>query len=128
MPIYGSAEDASTDYASYSNSAMIRAHGDSSIHPAVWAAYNYATTGTKVGDWCLPAAGIFTSYYNNQQLVNIGLTNAGGTQFTTSTYAWSSSEYNDYYAWHSTFNYEYGLNYNNLSKDHSPEVRPVLEF
>ena len=116
---------ASQDFASCENSAKIRAHGDSSIHPAVWAAYNYSTEGTKVGDWCLPAAGIFTSYYNNQSVINTGFIRAGGTKFTTSTYAWSSSEVASDRAWRLTFSNVNGVT--NPSKDTSGNVRPVLE-
>ena len=123
---YTSRDTAKNDFASCENSAKIRAQGNSSTYPAVWAAYNYTTTGTKVGDWCLPAAGIFTSYYNNQSVINTGFSRAGGTKFTNSTYAWSSSEYHSYYAWPSTFNGEYGLGY--TYKDGSYEVRPVLAF
>ena len=121
-----SQSQASQDVASCENSAKIRAQGNSSTYPAVWAAYNYTTTGTKVGDWCLPAAGIFTSYYNNQSVINTGFSRAGGTKFTTSTYAWSSSESSNGYAWTSTFTNEYGLS--NFRKTYSGEVRPVLEF
>ena len=111
---------------SQANSAKIRAQGNSSTYPAVWAAYNYTTTGTKVGDWCLPAAGIFTSIYNNQSTINTGFSRANGTKFTSNTYAWSSSE--DYYdrAWSSHFSGSYGLNWN--YKYGYFEVRPVLEF
>ena len=123
-----SQSQASQDFASCENSAKIRAHGDSSIHPAVWAAYNYTTTGTKVGDWCLPAAGIFTSIYNNQSTINTGFSRAGGTKFTTSTYAWSSSEYDTAWAWHSAFNYSYGLRNHSTIKSNGSEVRPVIEF
>ena len=125
---YSSDSAASQDVASCENSAKIRAHGDSSIHPAVWAAYNYTITGTKVGDWCLPAAGIFTSYYNNQDAINSGFTKAGGTKFTSSTEAWSSSE--DYYgrAWYSGFSNSYGLDGYNYYKSDSIEVRPVIGF
>ena len=124
---YTSQSSASKDYASCENSAIIRAQGTSSTYQAVWAAYNYTTTGTKAGDWCLPAAGIFTSYYNNQSVINTGFSRAGGTQFTTSTYAWSSSEYRNNDAWRSYFSYSFGLdwaykNYNGY------EVRPVLAF
>ena len=122
-----SREQASQDFASCENSKKIRAHGDSSAHPAVWAAYNYTTTGTKAGDWCLPAAGIFTSYYNNQSVINTGFSRAGGTKFTTSTYAWSSSEYHSYSAWGSGFHGSYGLG-NYYDKRSSIEVRPVLAF
>ncbi len=123
---YTSQSAASQDFASCENSAKIRAQGDSSTYPAVWRAYNYTTTGTKVGDWCLPAAGIFTSYYNNQSTINTGFSRANGTQFTNSTYAWSSSEGNSYGAWDSDFSLEYGLSTN--YKDDHGEVRPVLEF
>ena len=115
------------DFVSCENSAKIRAQGNSITYPAVWAAYNYTTTGTKVGDWCLPAAGIFTSIYNNQSTINTGFSRANGTQFTNnSTYAWSSSEYSNYYAWSSSFYNGYGLLY--YDKDNSRGVRPVLEF
>ena len=123
---YGSKLSASQDFASCENSEKIRAQGTSSTYPAVWAAYNYTTTGTKVGDWCLPAAGIFTSYYNNQNIINTGFSRAGGTQFTTSTYAWSSSEYSSVYAWTSYFLSSYGLY--DYGKGTSYEVRPVVGF
>ena len=114
------------DVASCENSAKIRAHGDSSIHPAVWAAYNYSTEGTKVGDWCLPAAGIFISYYHNQNVINTGFIRAGGTTFTIATYAWSSSEDGSTWVWVSHFDHSSGLH--NGYKPDSYEVRPVLEF
>ena len=126
---------ASQDVASCENSAKIRAQGDSSKYPAVWQAYNYSTEGTKAGDWCLPAAGIFTSYYNSQSVINTGFSRAGGTQFitgtnvTASTSAWSSSEYDDGLAWGSYFYYSYGLDYYSGSyKDDNSEVRPVIGF
>ena len=125
-----SKSQASKDVASCENSAKIRAQGNSSTYPAVWAAYNYTTTGTKVGDWCLPAAGIFTSYYNNQDAINSGFTKAGGTKFTTGPLAWSSSEYYSYGAWLSDFGSSYGLgdSYTYGNKYNNYEVRPVIEF
>ena len=102
------------------------AAGDKSEYPAAWAAHEYKTEGTEAGDWCLPAAGIFTSYYNYQDAINLGFEKAGGTTFTTSTIAWSSSELNGYNAWYSLFNDSYGLS--NYGKVNSSEVRPVLEF
>ena len=53
---YVSSSTASTDYASCANSKIIMAAGDKSTYPAVWAAHEYSTEGTKAGDWCLPAA------------------------------------------------------------------------
>ena len=124
-----SQSQASQDFASCENSKKIRAQGNSSTYPAVWAAYNYTTTGTKAGDWCLPAAGIFTSYYNNQSVINTGFSRAGGTKFSASspyTYAWSSSEYFSFSAWYSNFYYSYGLG--DYDKYNNYEVRPVIEF
>ena len=124
---YSSSSAASEDYDSCGNTAKIIAAGDKSKYPAAWAAHEYKTAGTEAGDWCLPAAGIITSYYNNQEAVNTGFSRANGTQFTTSTYAWSSSEYNSYDAWYSNFSNSYGLYYFS-TKDNNYEVRPVLAF
>ena len=123
---YTSASSASQDFASCENSKKIMAAGNKSTYPAAWAANEYKTEGTSAGDWCLPAPGIFTSYYNNQTAINLGFEKAGGTTFTDSTYAWSSSEHYNHRAWLSNFRSEYGLNYAN--KDNSNEVRPVIEF
>ncbi len=43
---YSSASAVSQDVASCENSAIIRAEGDSSKYPAVWAAREYKTAGT----------------------------------------------------------------------------------
>ena len=123
---YESKETASTDYVSCENSKIIMMFGDKDTYPAVWAAHEYSTEGTSAGDWCLPAAGIFTSIYNNKSTINTGFSRAGGTQITISTRAWSSSEYNSYSAWFSQFNTSYRLAI--LAKSNSNEVRPVIEF
>ncbi len=127
LPNYSSNSAASKDYDSCGNTAKIIAAGNKSKYPAAWAAHEYKTAGTEAGDWCLPAAGIFTSYYNNQSVINTGFSRAGGTKFTTSTRAWSSSEDSGNYAWLSYFSYSYGL-YHSSDKLNSYEVRPVLEF
>ena len=125
---YKSSPTVTGDVASCENSAIIRAQGDSSTYPAVWTAYNYTTTGTKVGDWCLPAAGIFVSIHKNQSIINAGFSSAGGAQFTINTSAWASSEYDRTYVWNSAFsrNKIYGLD--SFSKGYNQEVRPVIEF
>ena len=124
---YTSKSAASTDYASCENSKKIMAAGDKSKYPAVWAANEYSTEGTNAGDWCLPAAGIITSYYNNQTSVNLSFERANGVKFTIDTNVLSSSEYDYYYAWTSYFRDNFGLAPGN-SKRGSNEVRPVLEF
>ena len=125
---FGSAESASYDLNSCANTQKIMAAGDKNAYPAAWVAHEYKTEGTNAGDWCLPAAGVFTSYYNNQQLLNIGMTNAGGTQIGTSSNNWSSSENGGNHAWASDFSGDYGLNNYYFSKNSGREVRPVLEF
>ena len=130
LPDYGANSKASKDFASCANSKIIMAAGDKSTYPAVWAANEYSTEGTKAGDWCLPAAGIFTSYYNNQEAINTGFSRANGTAFTSSTKAWASSEENYYEAWYSYFSFSDGLKGTDYAgyKTAILEVRPVLEF
>ena len=127
---YSSASSASKDYDSCGNSKKIMAAGNKSKYPAVWAANEYSTEGTSAGDWCLPAPGIFTSYYNNQSVINTGFSRAGGTKFSASspyTRAWSSSENISRGAWSSYFYSSYGLDWYDKSGN-SLEVRPVLAF
>ena len=125
---FSSVSAASQDLASCENTAKIIAAGDKSSYPAAWAAHEYKTEGTNVGDWCLPAAGILTSIYNNMELVNIGYGLASGSKIGTSSVVWSSSEYDGYDAWGFGFSFDNGvLNYVNF-KSNSDEVRPVLEF
>ena len=115
------------DLDSCSNTAKIIAEGDKSTYPAAWAAHEYKTEGTSAGDWCLPAAGIFNSYYNNQTLVNLGFDRVNGIKFTTSTHAWSSSELDKNWAWYSDFSNAYGLS-SHYKYSYFFEVRPVIEF
>ncbi len=123
-----SQSQASQDVASCENSKKIMAAGNKSKYPAAWAAHEYKTEGTEAGDWCLPAAGIITSVYNNQDAINTGFSRANGTQFSSG--AWSSSETSSYNAWYSNFNYGYGLHGSDhyATKYMSYEVRPVIEF
>ena len=127
---FSSKESASYDLNSCPNTEKILAAGDKSRYPAAWAAHEYKTEGTNVGNWCLPAAGILTSIYNNMELVNIGYGLVSGARIEKSSYFWSSSEYYNSSAWRSNFNDDYGLSNVDTSyyKDDSFEVRPVLEF
>ena len=126
------AESASYDLNSCPNTEKILAAGDKSTYPAAWAAHEYKTEGTNSGDWCLPAAGIMTSIKNNMSAINAGFSLAGGDQLGTSSYIWSSSEYDGSFVWHSYFSYDYDYGITSLdygvSKGNSLEVRPVLEF
>lgn len=68
-----------------------------------------------------------TSTKNNMSAINAGFTLVGGDQLGTSSYLWSSSEYDNDLAWHSSFSDAFGL-YSYSVKNTSYEVRPVLEF
>ncbi len=129
LPNYVSAATASTDNDSCANTAKIMAAGSKSKYPAAWVAHEYSTDGTSAGDWCLPAVGIFASYYNNQQQVDIGFTNAGGVKITSNVYVWSSTEYSNGAAGTSYLeDFSYGMSNAYYSKNLSREVRPVIEF
>ena len=134
---YTDAETASYDLNSCANTEKIIAAGDKSQYPAAWAAHEYFTAGTSAGDWCLPAAGIFTFYYNNPQLINIGFTRAGATLHPNDGWGdrrWSSTEASANGAWHYTWeDTEYGIALSEdsgafVSKAGSLYVHPVLEF
>ena len=128
LPYVEDWDAAAADVGSCANSKKLLAEGDATKFPAVWAAHNYSTAGTKVGDWCLPAAGIFTSYYNEQNAVNAGLARANGVPITEHEYnkTWSSTLWSEYDAWLGYFYQRDGLRYE--SKDDVFLVRPVLEF
>ena len=125
---FSSASAASQDLASCENTAKIIAAGDKNTYPAAWAAHEYKTVGTEAGDWCLPAAGIMTSIKNGMELINIGYGLVSGSKIGTSSYFWSSSEYDSYTAWYSYFSRDYGLSNSYANKNGGNEVRPVLEF
>ena len=71
------AKGAIKDFESCLNTDKIMAEGDETLYPAAGAARNYVAPGapeTK-GKWCLPAAGVFVSLYNNLSRINTGLRN-----------------------------------------------------
>ena len=123
---YALDSEASKDYASGENSMIIMAAGDKNTYPAVWAANDYSTEGTNAGDWCLPAAGILTSIYNNINVINTGFSRAGGTKFDSFTNLWSSTEFNSLIAWVRSYLNSYGLGITKKYDTH--DVRPVIEF
>ena len=124
---FTSASAASQDLSSCENTTKIIA-ADKRTDSAAWTAKLHNTTGTEPGDWCLPAAGIMTSIKNNMSAINAGFVLAGGDQLGTSSYLWSSSEYDSSRAWYLGFSDVNGLGSLNSVKIDSYEVRPVLEF
>lgn len=123
LPYIGSRTKAIQDISSCANTQKILAAGNSSVYSAAWAAHNYSTVGTKVGDWCLPAAGVFyASLFTDA--VNRGLDLAKGDRFPIEV--WFSSADPRSYAWLYNFTSECGMEDYALSRQ--AYVRPVIEF
>ena len=125
---FPSPQDASQDFASCENTIIITSELPSKgNYPAAWEAYEYQTEGTKAGDWCLPAAGIMTSIYNNWGNISKGFSFAGGEQ--PNNEYWTSTESGSSYAYISMgnqSNYDYGTD--SRPKESLNGVRPVIEF
>ena len=126
LPNYTSKSSASTDYDSCGNTDKIVAQGNASTYPAAWAARRYAPTTDTAGKWCLPAAGIMTNIYNNQDAIQTAISKVGGVSYLICC-NWSSSENSSSSAWYSSLGGSYGL-YGNYKNHDYHYVRPVLEF
>ncbi len=125
--------------ASCTNTDIITADGNSSRHPAAWAAKNYSPSGTPSGkSWCLPSGGLLNNINNsiNFTKVNASITTAGGTilgnVYSGYEYVWSSSEYNLYAPWtfHAYKNGSFTM-YSDNGKyvtSNCMSVRPVMAF
>ncbi len=123
-----SKEAASTDYDSCGNTDILISIGNDSAYPAAWATRKYAPTTETAGNWCLPAAGIFTNIYNNQDVVNNAIAKVNGVTGAMDCCTWSSTEFSDYSAWSMQFSYDYGIDIYGYGKTADKIVRPVLEF
>ena len=126
LPNYTSSSSASTDYDSCGNTDKIVAAGNASTYPAAWAARKYAPTTDTAGKWCLPAAGIMTNIYNNQDAIQTAISKVGGVSYPNCC-NWSSSETSNGGAWSLSFIYSGGLGHGSF-KGYDYYVRPVLEF
>ncbi len=100
---------------------------DSQTHPAA----NYCNTFSAVSSgkgssgWYLPAAGELKAMSYSYGAINLGLQKLSKTQIS-SNYYWSSSEYNDGYAWY--VRPSDGAMRNGYGKTNSSPVRCVLAF
>ena len=99
--------------------AMLKA-GDANTYPAAWAAHNYTTEGTNVGDWCLPAYTVARINSSELDFIDSVLDSVGGTVLGS---MWTSTEYQDSSAFMFS-RYSYG----GTGKSSSLTVRPVIEF
>ena len=122
-----SEEDVSTDSDSCKNTEIILSDGDNRDYPAAWLAHKYSTEGTSAGDWCLPAVGVFVSYYNNRELIDLVLDMAGGFGLgNSSRFYWSSSKHLSNSVWGTRFDTSTGLSFSLVTNKRY--VRPVIEF
>uniref|UniRef100_UPI0040292262 hypothetical protein n=1 Tax=Candidatus Scatocola faecigallinarum TaxID=2840916 RepID=UPI0040292262 len=64
--------------------------------------------------------------YNNQGTIQDAISKVGGVSYPDCC-VWSSSEIDDFDAWHSYLGGRYGLDYY-PKDDYFLDVRPVLEF
>lgn len=124
LPDYTSDLSATQDFDSCGNTNTLSANSDRTFYLAVQAARLYVANETT-GKWCLPAAGIMTSIYNNQSAVQAGIKKLGGIEFPDCC-TWSSSENDNNRAWISNFSETNGLFAINKNDYHY--VRPVMEF
>lgn len=118
----------SRDYSSCANTKLIMENGTSTDYPAAWAAHEYSTEGTSVGDWCLPAAGVLASYIDNKDAIDRAFSLVKGSDFGA-TISSTKKEYS------SPILYVWGLGYTatgygvtKVDGATAYSVRPVLEF
>ena len=135
LPNYTSVWGVEQDFDSCGNTKKIIKSDNSDSYQAARATVNYAPVSapeTK-GKWCLPAGGVARSMMNNYSTISSGMSKAGGESLpglsVFSHWNWSSSEYNNNYAWQWCYaNNTLGHTSKNASSNDYGYVRPVLAF
>jgi hypothetical protein len=102
--------------------AIIAAQGATETNYAAGLARAY--TGGGFTDWFLPSKDELNLMYINKAAINTTITANGGAIFNTNYY-WSSTEFDNYYAWSQNFSIGYQYNFN---KNNSFYVRAVRAF
>ena len=111
------------NYVGKNNTSVIVSQGITK-YPAAKYAYYYTTSGTKTGDWYLPAGGELLEIYKNKNALNVKLRALNKNELFNVNY-WSSSEKGDGHAWKVNVKNGYASIEN---KDVSCRVLPVLAF
>ena len=125
----GDPRTASMLVASCSESQEILNGGSESDNPAAWAAYNYTTAGTNIGDWCLPAPGVLSSIKAYHSDINNGFSKAKGATFEgNNSIVWSTTASNSFDVWCSDVGYNSNTGLAHYDKNSPLAVRPVIEF
>lgn len=94
LPNYRTARIAMHDLNGYTNTGIIRNHGDSSQFPAAWAV-DYDN------GWYLPSAGQLRHLFSYIPEINVSIQIVGGTilPYQTNNYWWASTEITDCHAY-----------------------------
>lgn len=125
---------AQKDFNSCSNTNTILAFGKLRGYsfPSAEKAKGYAPTAETRGKWCLPAAGILSSWYVNRSSIDVGMGKIGGVQVGSShIHNCSSSEYSVNSSWVFCVGsgLQGGLDYGSATNGNGiHNVRPVIEF
>ena len=115
------------DYDSCKNTDKIVAQGNDYTYPAAWATRKYAPTPLTAGKWCLPAAGVLNSFYNNRSSIEKTFKQVFNKLYGTDSLPdslWSSSVMSSAHAYF-LLNGRLGAKVKNGTNGN---VIPVLEF
>ena len=129
LPFY---TDAWNDFGSCSNTVKAMMNGDSQKYPAPWSAKIYAPSAaaSTKGQWCLPAAGVLHSTYENRKIIDAAIQKLGGEVLQNNrNQIWSSTESDKTFMYIFTVYSEgSGLALRGKGQSSATVVRPVIEF
>ena len=129
LPFY---TDAWNDFGSCSNTVKAMMNGDSQKYPAPWSAKTYApsASASTKGQWCLPAAGVLHSTYENRKIIDAAIQKLGGEVLQNNrNQIWSSTESDKTFMYIFTVYSEgSGLALRGKGQSSATVVRPVIEF
>ena len=125
-------KDAWNDFGSCSNTVKAMMNGNSQKYPAPWSAKTYAPSAaaSTKGLWCLPAAGVLHSTYENRKIIDAAIQKLGGEVLQNNrNQIWSSTE-SDKTFMHIFYVYSEGsgLSLRGKGQSSATVVRPVIEF
>ena len=129
LPFY---TDAWNDFGSCSNTVKAMMNGDSQKYPAPWSAKTYAPSAaaSTKGQWCLPAAGVLHSTYENRKIIDAAIQKLSGEVLQNNrNQIWSSTESDKTFMYIFTVYSEgSGLALRGKGQSSATVVRPVIEF
>lgn len=125
LPNKATSFEAINDLDGYSNTQILRNAGNDYNYPAAWAV-------DFPNGWYIPAMGQLRLLGASAMMINPSLQKVGGTQINLDTcpYYWSSTEYNNYYAWYLLGCYGSVVNFMKNTQADYPQfsVRSIRDF